>query len=138
LVPGQPLVIFGFVGIKIIKDHVYFLASVLFNHFVHKGQEFLPSSSVKLFGFDQSSCYLQSSEQGGCAMSFVLVIKSCDCFPIRKFKPALSSFKSLYGGFLINADNHCLFRRIKIQAYNIRGLLRELRIGTYTPTMPSL
>src|SRR4030042_6423045 len=130
----QPVIFLGLMSVKVIQHHMYFFIGIACYHFVHEIQKLSAPAARVVPGLHQSRSYFKSGKQGGGAMSLVLIIESPHSLTIRKTQPALGAFQGLDGRLLINADDQGILRWLKIEAYDIRGLLGKLRIRAHTPT----
>src|SRR5262249_34173846 len=64
LVPRQPAVVFGLVGIEIVQNHMDLAAGMIGNHAVHEIQELDPAAALIMTSLDQASGNLKCGQQG--------------------------------------------------------------------------
>src|SRR5215510_7968519 len=64
LVPSQPAVVFGLVGIEIVQNHMDLAAGMSGNQAVHEIQELDATAALIMAGFDQASGNIEGGEQG--------------------------------------------------------------------------
>jgi hypothetical protein len=75
-VAGQPAIVFGLVGIQVVKDDMNFPVGMVSDDAVHEVQEFDPPTALVMAGLDQTGGHLQGPKQGCRAMTFVLMVES--------------------------------------------------------------
>src|SRR3990170_3654820 len=111
-----------------------FFIRLIGNNLIHKIQKLPTPATGVVASLNHTSGHIQCRKQGSCAMALILVTKSPNCLTIRKAQPALVTFQSLDGRFLVNTDDKGILRWFKIKAYNISGLLGKLWVCAHTPT----
>src|SRR5437899_578494 len=89
-------------------------------------------------GFDQAGGDLQSRKQGRRAVAFVLVVEAGERLAVGQLQPALGALQSLDVGLFIDRQDHGVLRRLQVERHDVRGLLRECRIGADAPAAPPL
>jgi hypothetical protein len=73
LVPGQPFVVLGLVGVPDVEDHVDFFARILCNQVVHEIQKLSSAPALVMSYLDLPRDYLQGSKQCSCAVPLELL-----------------------------------------------------------------
>ena len=89
LVPRQPAVVFGLVGIEIVQNHMDLPAGMIGNQAVHEIQELDATAALIMAGLDQASGNIEGGEQGRGAVTFVCMAEPCHRFAIGQLQPAL-------------------------------------------------
>ena len=77
LVPSQPAVVFGLVGIEIVQNHMDLAAGMFGNQAVHEIQELDAPAALIMAGLDQASGDIERGEQGRGPVPFVRVAEPC-------------------------------------------------------------
>ena len=95
LVPRQPAVVFGLVGIEIVQDHMDLAAGMFGNHAVHEIHELDAPAALIMAGLDQASGNIERGEQGRGAVTFVGMAEPSHRFAIGQLQPSLGAFQSL-------------------------------------------
>jgi len=95
LVPRQPAVVFGLVGIEIVQDHMDLAAGMFGNHAVHEIHELDAPAALIMAGLDQASGNIERGEQGRGAVTFVGMAEPSHRFAIGQLQPALGALQSL-------------------------------------------
>src|SRR6266498_5386961 len=93
--PLQPAVAFGLMGIEVVEDDMDLPVGIGGHDAVHKIEKFHSAAALIVARFDQPSGYLQGGEQGGRAVSLVVVLKASERLPVGQSQPALGSFQGL-------------------------------------------
>ena len=115
-VSRQPPVMFRLMGIEVIKNYMQFLVRIKSYVLVHKVQELAAAAMAIVAGMSQSRSHFQSSEQGGGAMTFVLVAKPTERLSIGQPQPALGSLQSLDSRLSIDTQHDRILRRVQVKA----------------------
>ena len=71
LVPPQPAVVFGLVGIEIVQNHMDLAAGMLGNQAVHEIHELDAPAALIMAGLDQARGNIEGGEQGRGAVTCV-------------------------------------------------------------------
>ena len=90
LVPRQPAVIFGLVGIEIVQNHMDLAPGMFGNQAVHEIEELDTPAALIMAGLDQASGNAEGGEQGRGPMTFVSVAEPRHGFAIGQLQPALA------------------------------------------------
>jgi hypothetical protein len=136
LVPRQPAVVFGLVGIEIVQNHMDLPAGMIGNQAVHEIQELDATAALIMAGLDQASGNIEGGEQGRGAVTFVCMAEPCHRFAIGQLQPALGALQSLDVRLLVDRKHHRVLGRLQVEPDNVGSLLRKRRIGADTPTAP--
>src|SRR5208337_576489 len=125
-------------GIQVIQDHMNLFIWMIFYNTVHKVQKFQSSSAIVMAGLNLAGGYVESGEEGCCAVSLIPMRLTKQGSSVWKLEITLGSFQCLYLRFFINRDHQGILRRIKVDTHNIGSLGSKFRIGGNTPATPSL
>src|SRR5580704_3446626 len=136
LVPRQPAVVFGLVGIEIVQNHMDLAAGMFGNQAVHEIEELDTPAALIMAGLDQASGNVEGGEQGRGLMTFVGVAEPCHGFAIGQLQPALGALQSLDVRLLVDRKHHGVLGRLQVEPDNVGRLLHKSRIGADTPTAP--
>ena len=71
LVPRQPAVVLGLVGIEIVQNHMDLAAGLFANQAVHEIEEFDAPAALIMAGLDQAGGDIERGEQGRGPVTFV-------------------------------------------------------------------
>ena len=134
----QPAIMFWFVSLKIIQDHMKLFVRILSHNLIHKVEELPATTAVVMSDFHHSRSYFQGSEQGGGAMPLILMAKAAQSLSVRQTKPSLVPFKRLNRWLFIHTDYDGVLGRLQIQSNDISRLLGELGVGADAPTVAPL
>src|SRR4030066_1463609 len=134
----QPPVMFGLMGIEVIKNNMQFLVRIKSYGLVHKVQELPAAAMAVMSGMRQSRSHFQSSEQCSGAMSFVLVAEPSKRLAIGQTQPALCPLQCLYRRFFIDTQHHGILRRVQVKPDNVSRFLGKLGVGADAPASPPL
>src|SRR5208337_3313085 len=78
----QPAVVFGFVGIEIVKNDMDLLLGIGAAEAIHEIQELHPAATLVMARLDQSGGHFQSGKQGGGAMPLIVMRKPGQGFAV--------------------------------------------------------
>ncbi len=121
--PAVDLVVF--VCAVVVDDHVYLHSGVRFLvDLPQEAEEFLMPMARHTFSNDMSGSGIQSGKQSGRAVALVVMSLACrNAWP--QGKKGLSSFEGLNLTLLVDAQDECSIRRVKVKADNICEFLNE-------------
>jgi hypothetical protein len=71
-------------------------------------------------------------------VALILVAESPYSLPVGQTQSPLGTLQCLDGRLLVNADDQCIFRWLKIETYDIRSLLDKLWVCAHAPTPAAL
>jgi hypothetical protein len=95
LVPSQPAVVFGLVGIEIVQNYMDLAAGLFGNHAVHEIEELDAPAALIMAGLDQASGNIERGEQGRGSVTFVGMTEPGHRSAIGQLQPALGALQSL-------------------------------------------
>src|ERR1700746_1775049 len=134
----EPAVLFRFVGIEIVQDHVELFAGIVGNQLIHEIQELTPAAATIMSGMYQATSHVEGGKQSRGSMAFVFMSKAAQGPAVGQADPALGPLQSLNAGFFVYAQHQGILGRIQIEADHIGRLTAELWISAYTPTLHAL
>jgi hypothetical protein len=117
IVPRQPAVVFGLVGIEIVQDHMD-SRPVCSNHAVHEIQELDAQAALIMTDLDQASGNIDRGEPSRGAVTFVGMAEPSHRFAIGQLKPALGALQSLNVRLLVDRKHHGLRGRLQVEPDN--------------------
>ncbi len=137
-VAGQPAVMFGLMGVKVIQHDMYFFVQTGSHHFIHEVKELTSPAAGIVAGAHHTGSYIQSSKQGSDAMALILMTEPAQCLAIGEAQPALGSLQSLNGGLLVNTKHYRILGRVEVQSNDIGRFRSKFWVGAYAPVPPTL
>lgn len=129
----EPPILFRFMDVQVIQNHVDFLLFIDRHHLIHEVEKLPTAPTLVMPHLDQPCGRFQGYEQGGGPMAGVFVAKPGQRLAIGQPKPSLSPLKGLDARFFIYADNHPILRWIKVKTDDGRRLRSKLRICADQP-----
>src|SRR5436190_11244088 len=83
LVPGQPTIAFGLMGIEVVEDHVDLAAGMFRYDAVHEVEKLHAAAALVMIALHQSGGQLQSRKQSGGAVPLVVMLKAGERLAVR-------------------------------------------------------
>ena len=104
LVPDQPPIALGLVGLEIVEHDVDLAVGVVGNHVVHEVEELGAPPALGVLGFDLAGGDLERREQGRGATALVVVGKAGERTAVGQLEVTLRGSSAWIAGFSSTAS----------------------------------